>query len=52
VANVVQANLLACEADGVAGELFNVACGERYTVLDLVAELNEIFETQKGEGLC
>jgi len=42
VANVVQANLLACQADGVAGEFFNVACGERYTVLDLVAELNEI----------
>jgi len=29
---------------GVAGELFNVACGERYTVLDLVAELNEILD--------
>lgn len=38
VANVVQANLLACEANGVAGELFNVACGERYTLLDLIAE--------------
>jgi len=46
VANVVQANLLACEADGVAGELFNVACGERYTVLDLVAELNKILDTE------
>lgn len=44
VANVVQANLLACEADGVAGDLFNVACGERHTILELVAELNEILE--------
>lgn len=44
VANVVQANLLACEAEGVAGELFNVACGERYTLLDLVAELNRILD--------
>ena len=40
--NVVQANLLACEAPGVGGEVFNVACGRRYTLLDLVAALNSI----------
>lgn len=39
VANVVQANLLACRAEGVGGEVFNVACGERSTVLELVAQL-------------
>jgi len=42
VANVVQANLLAAVAPGVAGEAFNVACGERYTLLDLLAALNDI----------
>ena len=46
VENVVRANLLACEADGVAGELFNVACGEQHTVLDLVAGLNEILDKE------
>jgi nucleoside-diphosphate-sugar epimerase len=42
VGNVVAANLLALEADGVAGETFNVACGRRVTlneVLDLLREL-------------
>ncbi|HDQ73509.1 MAG TPA: SDR family oxidoreductase [Chloroflexi bacterium] len=39
VTNVVQANLLACRAEGVGGEVFNVACGERFTVLELVAQL-------------
>jgi nucleoside-diphosphate-sugar epimerase len=43
--NVVQANLRACEAPGVGGEVFNVACGQRYTLLDLVAALNKILGT-------
>jgi nucleoside-diphosphate-sugar epimerase len=43
--NVVQANLRACEAPGVGGEVFNVACGKRYTLLDLVAALNKILGT-------
>ena len=43
--NVVQANLLACEAPGVGGEVFNVACGQRFTLLDLVAALNKILGT-------
>lgn len=33
VENVVEANLLAMEKQGVAGEVINVACGERTTVL-------------------
>jgi nucleoside-diphosphate-sugar epimerase len=40
--NVVQANLLACESPQAAGEVFNVACGQSYTLLDLVRELQEI----------
>jgi nucleoside-diphosphate-sugar epimerase len=46
VANVVQANLLAATATGDAvGRVFNVACGERYTLLDLIAALNDILDT-------
>jgi UDP-glucose 4-epimerase len=45
VANVVQANLLAAEAAGVSGEVFNVACGRRASLLDLVAALNRILGT-------
>jgi len=33
----VQANLLAMEAAGVAGESFNIACGARYTLMDIVS---------------
>jgi len=45
VSNVVRANLLAATAPDVSGRVFNVACGERYTVLDLVAVLTEILGT-------
>ncbi len=41
VANVVEANLLAAHQPDVAGEVFNIAAGERYTVNQLVAMLNE-----------
>ena len=41
VGNVVQANLKAAAAPGVAGEVFNVACGRRYSVRQLVAALNK-----------
>jgi UDP-glucose 4-epimerase len=43
--NVVQANLLAAERPQIGGEVFNVACGERATLLDLVAALNRILGT-------
>ena len=42
VDNVVEANLLASEADGAAGQAFNIACGGRYTLLDLLARLRII----------
>jgi len=41
VENVVNANLLASEAEGVAGRAFNVACGGRYSLLDLLARIKE-----------
>jgi len=34
--NVVQANLRAMDASGASGEALNVACGARYTLMDIV----------------
>ncbi len=42
IENVVEANLLALQAKGVEGQVFNIACGGRYSVMDLVKELNRI----------
>jgi nucleoside-diphosphate-sugar epimerase len=33
--NVVQANLKACTASGVSGEVFNIACNTRHSVLEI-----------------
>ena len=47
VADVVQANLKTCDAaDAAAGQVMNVACGERHTLLQLVALLNRVLGTQ------
>jgi UDP-glucose 4-epimerase len=48
VDNVVAANLLAARAPAAAldGSACNVACGERFTLLDLVAALNNILGTR------
>lgn len=40
--NVVQANLKAATCKGIAGEVFNVACGTHYSVLELAKFLNRI----------
>jgi len=40
--NVVNANLLAAEAEGVAGKVFNVGSGQDYSILELVKVLNKI----------
>ncbi|MEW6211577.1 MAG: SDR family oxidoreductase [Acidobacteriota bacterium] len=42
VENVVEANLLAAEAEGVAGRCFNVACGGRYTLVELLDRMKNI----------
>src|SRR5262245_24898040 len=42
VQNVVEANLQACIAPDVAGEAFNVACGNRITVNEMLVEVNRI----------
>lgn len=43
VDNAVSANLLACEApsEKVAGEFFNVACGARYSLLDVLKGIGD-----------
>jgi nucleoside-diphosphate-sugar epimerase len=43
VENVVDANLLACEASGAAGMAFNVGTGERHSLNDLLRSLSKIF---------
>ncbi|RJP56298.1 MAG: SDR family oxidoreductase [Candidatus Auribacter fodinae] len=44
VDNVVQANIAACMTDNEAnfGQAFNIACGERISLNDLVREINDI----------
>jgi len=42
VDNTVDANLLAATVEGVAGEVMNVACGERISLNGLLEELAEI----------
>jgi len=42
VQNVVEANLLACHVPGNAGQVFNVACGERITVNSMLQQINAI----------
>ncbi len=42
VDNVVSANLLASEAPGVAGKMYNIAGGVRFTLLDLLEALREL----------
>ena len=42
--NVVHANLLACKAPNIGGEMFNIACGESITLNELLDSLKEILE--------
>jgi nucleoside-diphosphate-sugar epimerase len=42
VADVVKANLLAAEGPGVSGNVYNIACGRRTSLLELVAHLNTL----------
>jgi UDP-glucose 4-epimerase len=45
VANVVHANLLAADAPGIAGRVFNVANGRTTSLLELIAALNRLLGT-------
>lgn len=46
VENVVEFNLLAATAPGIAGEVFNVGCGESYQVLQIKSYLEKILEKE------
>jgi UDP-glucose 4-epimerase len=42
VENVVQANLLACARDGVAGRVFNIAAGQQVALIDMLRTVERI----------
>jgi len=42
VENVVAANILACQRDNAVGEVFNIASGKPFTLLQVVSILNKI----------
>jgi len=46
VGNVVQANLNACTAPDVSGEVFNTACGSTVSVIGIVNGLNKLLGTK------
>lgn len=45
VEDVVRANLLAMDAAGVAGEIFNIARGEAHSLNQLIAELQDVMNS-------
>ena len=45
VENVVAGNLAAATAAGAAGRTFNVACGQQTNLLELVAAINRVLDT-------
>ncbi|MDQ7065673.1 MAG: SDR family oxidoreductase [candidate division KSB1 bacterium] len=44
VENVVNANLLACTSSLAPGHVFNIACGQRHSLLELFGHLKTIFQ--------
>lgn len=44
IANVVQANIKAATTPGIKCEVFNIACGKAYSVLDIVKYVNKILK--------
>ena len=45
IENAVHANLLACHAEGVAGEVFNIGCGQQTSINRLASLIGEMMET-------
>jgi UDP-glucose 4-epimerase len=41
VSNNVEANINSCFTTNISGETFNIACGERYSLIELVNSINE-----------
>ena len=46
VANVVQANIKAATVPGIKCEVFNIACGKAYSVLDIIKYVNKILKKE------
>src|SRR3989339_306564 len=46
IANVVDGTIRACTSEGAAGEVFNIACGENYSVLDVAEEIGKVVGIQ------
>ncbi len=46
VENVVNANVLGMQADELHGEVVNIACGERTTLNEMIAQINAALGTQ------
>ena len=44
VENVVQVNIKAATAPGIKCEVFNIACGKAYTVVDIIKYVNKILK--------
>ncbi len=44
--NVVAGNLAAAQADGASGRVFNVACGQQFSLLDLIHSVNRVLGTK------
>ncbi len=42
VDNVVHANMLAAQADGLCGQVVNIACGERISINAIIQQINEL----------
>jgi UDP-glucose 4-epimerase len=45
VDNNIRANILACTAKNAPGKVYNVACGQRFTLIQLVEAINNIMGT-------
>lgn len=45
VEDVVQANLLAANAPGVSGQVYNIACGGQTCLLELIVAINDLLGT-------
>lgn len=42
--NVIKANMLALEVEGISGETFNIGCGHQISLNDMIKELNRILQ--------
>jgi nucleoside-diphosphate-sugar epimerase len=51
VDNIVLGNILAAETPGISGEVFNIACQEEYSVLDIFNNLKEIMKINDVEPI-